>query len=69
VLLAIREFRRVKQEATEVATNPIQDSSANLLEQGGNDTVQPCDTAQVRSDSDFGIKAQRVRVILAFFSS
>ena len=40
------------QEATKVAINPIQDSRANLLEEGGNDTVQPCDTTQVRSDSD-----------------
>jgi hypothetical protein len=39
----MREFRRLEQEATKVATNPIQDSRANLLEEGGNDTVQPCD--------------------------
>ena len=26
-------------KATEVATNPIQDSRANLLEEGGNDTI------------------------------
>ena len=38
-VLAIREFRRFKQEANEVATNPIQDSRANILEKGGNDTV------------------------------
>jgi hypothetical protein len=44
-VLAIREFQRLKQEATKVPTNPIQDSRANLLEEGGNDTVQPssCD--------------------------
>ena len=34
------------QEATEVATNPIQDSRVTLLEEGGKDTVQPCDTTQ-----------------------
>jgi hypothetical protein len=34
-VLAIREFRRLKQEAIEVATNHIQDSRANLLEEGG----------------------------------
>ena len=50
------------QEATEVATNPIQDSRANLLEEGGNDTVQPCDTTQVRLDSDFGVKSATVQV-------
>jgi hypothetical protein len=61
-VLAIREFRRVKQEATKVATNPIQDSMANLLEKGGNDTVQPCDTTQVRSDSDFDVKSATVQV-------
>ena len=38
-VLAIREFQRLKQEATEVATNPIQDLRANILEGGGNDTV------------------------------
>ena len=62
-MLAIRGFRRlIKQEATEVAINPIQDSRANLLEEGGNDTVQPCDTTQVRSDSDFGVKSATVQV-------
>ena len=55
-VLAIKEFRRFKQKATKVAINPIQDSRANLLEEGGNDTVQLCDTTQVRSDLDFGIK-------------
>jgi len=55
-VLAIREFQRLKQEATKVTTNPIQDSRANLLEEGGNDTVQPYDTTKVRSDSDFGVK-------------
>ena len=55
-MLAIREFRRFKQEANEVATNPIQDSRANLLEEGGNDTIQPCDTTQARSYSDFDVK-------------
>ena len=48
-MLAIREFRRPKQEANEVATNPIKDSRANLLEEGGNDTVQRCDTTQAMS--------------------
>jgi hypothetical protein len=38
-VLAIREFRRLKQEANKVATNPIQDLRANLLEEGGNDIV------------------------------
>jgi hypothetical protein len=42
-VLVIREFQRLKQEANEVATNPIQDLRVNLLEEGGNDTVQPCD--------------------------
>ena len=42
--------------------NPIQDSRANLLEEGGNDTVQPCDTTQVRSDSDFGVKSETIQV-------
>jgi len=59
-VLAIRES--LKQEATKVATNPIQDSRANLLEDGGNDTVQSCDTTQVRSDSDFGVKSATVQV-------
>jgi len=61
-VLAIKEFRRLKQEATEVATNPIQDSRANLLEEGGNDTVKPCDTTQLRSDSDFGVKSATIQV-------
>ena len=43
-MLAIMEFWRLKQEANEVATNRIQDSRANLLKEGGNDIVQPCDT-------------------------
>ena len=55
-MLAIREFRRLKQEANEVATNPIQDSTAKLLEEGGNDTIQPCDTTQARLYSDFDVK-------------
>jgi hypothetical protein len=61
-VLGIREFQRLKQEATEVATNPIQDSRANLLEEGGNDTVKPCDTTQLRSDSDFGVKSATIQV-------
>ena len=61
-VLAIRGFRRLKQEATKVAINPIQDSRANLLEEGGNDTVQPYDTTQVRSDLDFSIKSATVQV-------
>ena len=48
--------------ATEVTSNPIQDSRVNLLEEGGNDTVQPCDKNQVRSDSDFGVKSATVQV-------
>jgi hypothetical protein len=31
-----------------------------MHEQG--DTVQPCDTTQVRSDSDFGVKSATVQV-------
>ena len=61
-MLAIRGFLRLKQEATKVAINPIQDSRANLLQEGGNDTVQPCDTTQERSDSDFGVKSTTVQV-------
>lgn len=61
-VLAIRGFRRLKQEATEVTINAIQDSRANLLEEGGNDTVQPCDTTRARSDSDFGVKSTTVQV-------
>jgi hypothetical protein len=61
-VLGIREFQRLKQEATEVATNPIQDSRANLLEEGGNDMVKPCDTTQLRSDSDFGVKSATIQV-------
>jgi len=61
-VLAIREFWRLKQKATEVANNPIQDLRVNLLEEGGNDTVHPCDTIQVRSDSDFGVKSVTVQV-------
>jgi hypothetical protein len=53
-VLAIREFWRLKQEANKVATDPIQDSRANLLKKGGNDTIQTCETNQARSDSDFG---------------
>jgi hypothetical protein len=55
-MLAIREFQRLKQEANEVATNLIQDLRVNLLGEGENDMVQPCDSTQVRSDSDFGVK-------------
>jgi hypothetical protein len=43
-VLAIKEFRKLKQEANDVVTNPIQASRANLLEEGGNDMVQPSDT-------------------------
>ena len=39
-VLAIKEYWRIKQEVNEVTTNPIQDSRANLIEKGGNDTVQ-----------------------------
>ena len=59
-MVAIREFRRLKQEANEIATNLVQDSSANLLE-GGNDTVQPCHTTQARLDSDFGARVSTVQ--------
>ena len=61
-MLAIRGFLRLKQEATKVAINPIQDSRVNLLEEGGNDTIQPCETTQVRSDSDFSVKSATVQV-------
>ena len=61
-VLARRGFWRLKQEATEVTINPIQDSRSNLLEEGGNDTVQPCNTTQIRSDSDFGVKSATVQV-------
>ena len=30
----------LKQEANEVSNDPIKDSKVNLLEEGGNDTVQ-----------------------------
>ena len=33
-----------------------------LISAFGNDAVQPCDTTQVRSDSDFGIKNTTVQV-------
>jgi len=59
-VVAIREFRRLKQEANEVSTNPVQDSRVNLLE-GENDTVQPCHTTQARSDSDFGARVSTVQ--------
>jgi hypothetical protein len=49
-VLAKKEFRRLKKEVNQVATNSIQDWRANLLEEGGNDTVQPYDTTQVRSE-------------------
>jgi hypothetical protein len=52
-VLAIKEFWRLKQETNEVTRNTIQDSRVNRLEEGGNDTVQPC---EARSDSDFDIK-------------
>jgi hypothetical protein len=55
------EFWRLKQEANEVATNPIQDTMTNLFDESGNNTVQPCDTNQARSDSDFGIKFSTVQ--------
>ncbi|KAL3566427.1 hypothetical protein D5086_031842 [Populus alba] len=64
VVVIIQKYVRkwLKQEATEVTINAIQDLRANLLEEGGNDTVQPCDTTQVRSDSDFGVKNAIVQV-------
>ena len=61
-VLAIRGFRRLKQEATEVTINAIQDSRANFLGEGGSDTVQPYDMTQVGSDSDFGVKSATVQV-------
>jgi hypothetical protein len=61
-VLAIREFQRLKQEAAEVANNHIQDSRVNLLEEGGNDMIESCDTTQVRSYSDFSVKSTTVRV-------
>jgi len=54
-VLAIREFRRLKQEIIQVATNHIQDSRVNLLEEGGLIWFG-CNTAQTRSDSNFGVK-------------
>jgi hypothetical protein len=45
-----KEFRRLKKEANQVATNSIQDWRVNLLKEEGNDTVQPCDTTQARSE-------------------
>jgi hypothetical protein len=33
----------------------------NLLEEGGNDMIQPCDTTQARSDSDFSVKVYTVQ--------
>jgi len=60
-VLAKIEFWRLKQEAKEVATNPIQDSRVNLLEKGGNDAVQPCDATQARSDLGFGVKVSTVQ--------
>jgi hypothetical protein len=45
-----KEFRRLKKEANQVPTNSIQDWRVNLLKEGGNDTVQPCDTTQARSE-------------------
>ena len=61
-MLAIRGFRRLKQEAIEVAINPIQDSRVNVLEEEGNDTIQPCVTTQVRSNSNFGVKRATIQV-------
>jgi len=61
-MLAIREFWRPKQKANKVATNPIQDSRANLLEEGGNDMVQLCDTTQARSNLDFRVKFSTVQI-------
>ena len=52
--------RRIKQEAND-PTNPIQDSRVNLLEEGGNDIVQPCDTTQARSSLDFSVKFSTVQ--------
>jgi hypothetical protein len=51
----------LKQEANEVTTTPIQDSRANLLEEGGNDMIQPYDTIQVRSYSDFDVKFSTIQ--------
>jgi hypothetical protein len=68
-VLVIREFRRLKQVANEVATNPIQDLMENLLEEGGNDTVQPCDTTQARSYSNFSIKFSIVQFYAIEYNS
>ena len=67
-VLATKEFWRFKQKATKVAINHIQDSRVNVLEEGGNDMVQLCDTTQVRSDSDFGIKSVTTLIFLHSFS-
>lgn len=61
-VLAIRRFRRLKQEATEGAVDPVQDSRANLLGEGGNDTVQPYGTTRARPDSAFGVKSAAIQV-------
>lgn len=62
LVLAIRRFRRLKQEATEGAVDPVQDSRANLLGEGGNDTVQPYGTTRARPDSAFGVKSAAIQV-------
>jgi hypothetical protein len=47
-------------EANGVTTNFIQYSRVNLRKEGGNYTVQLCDTTQARSDSDFGVKCSTI---------
>jgi hypothetical protein len=51
-VLAIRDFRRLKQEANEVTNNPIQDLKENLLKEERN----LVDTIQAKLDLDFDIK-------------
>jgi hypothetical protein len=41
----------------------------NLLEEGGNDTIQPCDTTQARLDLDFGIKVSTVQFYVIDYNS
>ena len=41
-MLARNEFSRLKQQTYETVIIPIKDLRTNLLEERGNDTVQPC---------------------------
>jgi len=58
--VSIKGSPKASTRANEVATHPIQDSRANLLAEGGNDTVQPYDTTQARSNSKVGVKFSTV---------